>query len=310
MIINRDNEIPLRFSGHETFTLRVPWISKAVKAIEAGINPFTDPRTGMTELGLGKNMVKALQAWTEYFGVIEHRNDKFELTSFGKEVFGKDGLDVYLEDSRTLWLLHWKASTNPRPYFAWHWFTNICPFNEFSYSEALESFKIESRKSERPLSDVTIKQHLDVFLKTYISSTIEAGVVPEDVLDCPLTSLGFIKKVGGGKSGDNRYVINCGPKESISQELFLYTLLDWLQKYFSNEETLRFFDVIMARNSPSKVFRLSEADICKRLVLLAESHPDTFQITNNANQQALQLLKNPVGKNLGSLKSIYGSKRK
>ena len=57
------------FSGHETFPLRVAWLPKAVIAVSHGKDPFSDPREGMRILGLGKNMVTALQCWSDYFVV-------------------------------------------------------------------------------------------------------------------------------------------------------------------------------------------------------------------------------------------------
>jgi len=44
--------------------------------------------------------------------VIHRRDDRWQVTDFGKIIFGANGMDPFLEDKRTLWLLHWRASTN------------------------------------------------------------------------------------------------------------------------------------------------------------------------------------------------------
>ena len=39
--------IDFSYTGHESFPLRISWLPKAVAALEAGIDPFTDPREGI-----------------------------------------------------------------------------------------------------------------------------------------------------------------------------------------------------------------------------------------------------------------------
>src|ERR1035441_2664131 len=62
-------ETAFRFSGHQTFPLRITWIPKAVAEITAGRDPLTDIDVGITQLGLGKNMVEALRCWIEAFQI-------------------------------------------------------------------------------------------------------------------------------------------------------------------------------------------------------------------------------------------------
>lgn len=64
-----------RFGGHQSFALRIAWLPKAVAAIEAGVDPLSDPLVGVVELGLGKNMVEALRCWIDAFGVARRRRD-------------------------------------------------------------------------------------------------------------------------------------------------------------------------------------------------------------------------------------------
>src|SRR4051812_25706780 len=108
-------ETTFRFSGHQTFALRIAWLPKAIGAITQGEDPLTDIDEGITKLGLGKNMVEALRCWIEAFQVAERVNDEWSLTPVGKLVFHPDGgSDPYLEDVSTSWLLHWLISTNTK----------------------------------------------------------------------------------------------------------------------------------------------------------------------------------------------------
>src|ERR1035438_3904339 len=100
-------ETAFRFSGHQTFPLRITWIPIAVAELAAGRDPLTDIDEGITKLGLGKNMVEALRCWIEAFQVANKTENRWELTPMGLLVFDpKTGADPFLEDHPTAWLLH------------------------------------------------------------------------------------------------------------------------------------------------------------------------------------------------------------
>lgn len=294
MNIENQNKERFSFSGHETFPLRVAWLPKAVAAISRGTDPFSNPREGMRILGLGKNMVIALECWSEYFGVIFRQDDCWKVTEFGESVFGANGEDPFLEDQRTLWLLHWMASTNlSRPFFAWHWLINLCHEPEFTFSEAFKAFHAETDTYPRPLSDTTLRQHLDVFLRTYVASENIAGRLPEDLLDSPLANLGFIRKFGerrGERGRDPLYSIDVQKKSLIPDELFRFCLHDWWNAYAKDDQTVLFSSVAFGRCSPGRVFRMPEAEVRDRLVLLAQNLPKEFTVLEGANQRVIQRL--------------------
>ena len=111
----------MKFSGHQTFPLRISWLPKAVEAFVAGEDPLTNPEKGIVDLGLGKNMVTALRFWVDAYNVATYANSKWTMTQFGDLVFNPDsGADPFLEDPATAWLLHWQISTRRNdPLFAW-----------------------------------------------------------------------------------------------------------------------------------------------------------------------------------------------
>jgi hypothetical protein len=282
------------FSGHETFPLRVAWLPKAVLAVSQGKNPFSNPREGMRILGLGKNMVMALECWSEYFGVIVRLDGRWQVTDFGESIFGTNGEDPFMEDQRTLWLLHWRASTNSsRPFFAWHWLANLWHEPGFTLSEALRAFQSEADSYSRSLSETTLRQHLDVFLRTYVASESIAGRLPEDMLDSPLSSLGFVRKFGerrGERGRDPLFSIDVQKKNSISNELFRFCVHDWWNRFAGDDQTVLFSNIAFGRCSPGRVFRMPEAEVRDRLVLLAQNRPKEFTVSEGANQRIIQRL--------------------
>src|SRR6267142_7026468 len=92
-------ESAFRFSGHQTFPLRIAWIPKAVAEIMRGCDPLSNIDEGITKLGLGKNMVEALRCWIEAFQIANRVDAIWSLTPIGKVIFHPEvGLDPYLED--------------------------------------------------------------------------------------------------------------------------------------------------------------------------------------------------------------------
>ena len=50
-----------KYSGHGTFPCRYAWLPKAVLALKANPNLFSDVDEAMVELGVGKQMVRAIR---------------------------------------------------------------------------------------------------------------------------------------------------------------------------------------------------------------------------------------------------------
>src|SRR5262245_10370932 len=103
-----------RFSGHQSFALRIAWIPKAVRQINAGKDPLTNSDHGIATLGLGKNMVESLRCWIEAFDIARRdtSSGRWVLTDIGNLIFGVQGFDPDLDDPSTPWILHWLISTN------------------------------------------------------------------------------------------------------------------------------------------------------------------------------------------------------
>ncbi|MER9519369.1 DUF4007 family protein [Mesorhizobium sp. M0614] len=259
-----------RFSGHESFACRYAWLPKAYRAISKNPAIFFDEEQAMVELGVGKNMVRSLRFWVDVMGVASPTGDKqHQLTDFGHAVFAADGLDPYLEDARTLWLLHWNTSSKSSPaLFAWHYLIGQWPYPEFTRTEALQAFKRQSAKLGHKHSDVTLSQHLDVFIHTYHATT-GGKISVEDSLDGPLVPLNLLmptgeRRVEGGR-WETVFSFRREAKPEITQGLFEYCVLDFWDRSSPDENTLGLRSVASAPGSPGQVFKLNEEDVRGRL---------------------------------------------
>jgi hypothetical protein len=146
--------VNFRFSGHQSFALRIAWIPKVVRQINAGKDPLTNSDDGIATLGLGRNMVESLRCWIEAFNIArrDSASGRWVLTDIGNRIFGPEGFDPDLDDPSTPWVLHWLISTNSTNRF-WAW---ECMFNrwgtEFTAAEVLDVFTRQATPSEAYLS--------------------------------------------------------------------------------------------------------------------------------------------------------------
>jgi hypothetical protein len=299
-----------RFSGHQTFPLRITWIPKVVAQIANGRDPLTDIDEGITQLGLGKNMVEALRCWIEAFQVAQRTERGWELTPIGSLVFDPEqGLDPYFEDVTTAWLLHWLITTNTQaPFFAWECMFNRWPSTEFSASQVVEVFQKESSKTLRPASAVTIRQHWEVFLHSYRRPLSERG---EDHLDSAMSVLRLIQKFGERPNAAGKwetlYSFDLGRKRAIPEQLFAYFLHDWWNREYPNEGTTALREIVMGEHSPGRLLKMQESEIVQRVTDLASRYPKVFQIIESTNLRQLHRLH--VSDGLNDLKSAFRTPR-
>ncbi len=303
-----------RFSGHETFPCRYTWLPKAVIGLRKNPHVFSHDDDAMVALGVGKNMVRAIRFWAEAAEVtvpgINH--DGLEISRFGETIFDTGGHDVFLENIQTLWLIHWKFSTNvQQPLFAWHFLLNFWHRSDFTSSEILAALAIEAQRAGKKLSPVTLENDFTTFLHTYIPTRGKKGEVMEDNLDCPLVELELIQVVGErAHSETNRresiYSFRIEEKPEISPELFIYCLEDYWSKYHKNEKTLSFREVAVGTGSPGQVFKLPEKDIRERLEMLEKHSNGAFAYQESAAIQ--QVIRHRPRSIYDLLNHIYQSK--
>lgn len=308
-----DKQSIYRISGHETFPCRYAWLPKAVKGLRDNPTLFSDESNAMVSLGVGKNMIRSIRFWSLASGItrVETKCRGLSLTTLGTSLLGERGLDPYLEDIRTLWLIHWNLSTNRQnPLLAWDYLLNRWYEPELVPSAAIKALQKEAQKHDSTPSPVTIEQHFDTFIHTYIPTRGHKENVLEDNLDCPLVELDLISKVGerdvDPSSGKREpiYGFRREEKSEITPELFVYCLNDFWSRYHSAESTITLKEVTYGHGSPGQIFKLPEDDIRARIDELARKPHGFFKYLETANQQYIQ--KHGDHNKIELLKNIYG----
>ena len=190
-----------KLSGHETFPLRYGWLKKAYDAV-ADASDLESKRStfladdAIAHFGVGKNMVASMRHWAAAVGVIEDTGGRASTTQLGDRLFSDDGLDPFMEDPSTTWLIHWNLCSNP---FKTTWFWAFNHFSAESFDREMLIKGLEKLANERGWTRAaasTIKSDVACFVRTYVPRTPSRKTSHEDALESPLTELGLIRPVG------------------------------------------------------------------------------------------------------------------
>lgn len=315
-----DSVATFKFSGHETFACRYAWLPKAAQAVSVDGSILTSAREddAMVELGAGKNMVRSIRFWAEAADVIRPTGACHEPSTFGRELLvgtpETAPLDPYLEDIQTLWLLHWKLSTNPRAQiFAWDFLMNEFLEPELYASAAIRAFqKALPAASHKEISSASLEQLYDVFLHTYVPTRGRKGEVKEDNLDSPFIELDLLRHTGFTQASlhsgrpEPKFAFRHEDKAEIGDSLFAYCLNAYWKRRSSSPETreltIPLHIVANGHGSPGQIFKIPEADIRKRLLAIEDETDGLFHYDESAAVPAV------VRRNAADdlpLKSVY-----
>jgi hypothetical protein len=252
-------------------------------------------------------MVRSIRFWLQATGVAEPgRNGQYSITPFGNALLAEH--DPFLEDIRTLWLIHWRISTDmASPLLAWDVLLNRWHDPEIVQSRVVPFLLQEAIRHNDNVSHATVEQHFDTFLHTYVPTRGRKGEVIEDNLDCPLVELELMQRAGDRiaetPSGRNEpaYAFRRDDKPDITPELLVYCLNDFWDRRHPNEQTLAVREVAHGHGSPGQVFKLPEEDVRQRLEQLARHTNGAMEYAESANvpqvrrprkQQSDKLLRN------------------
>lgn len=271
----------------------------------------------MVQLGVGKNMVRSARFWAESTGVIEPSADGHVPTDLGNILFQgrhnekrgifEEGLDPYLEDIQTLWLLHWKLATNPRSLiFAWDFLLNRFQEPELYASSVIRAFSKEL--IQLSISRGSLEQLWEVFLHSYVPTRGRKGEVREDNLDCPLVELGLLLPTGSTESSlhpgrvEAKYAFRREEKPEIGNSLFAFCFHEFWQNQHSGEKSIPLHLVANGHGSPGQAFKIPEPEIRCRLLGIEEYTGGAFAFEESA---AIPRVVRREGAELPTIEDIY-----
>ena len=154
------------------------------------------------------------------------------------------------------------------------------------------------------VSNTTIKNDVACFIRTYAARQPTGKTGHDDALESPLTELGLIKTIGD-KDGF-RFVR--GPKATLTDSVFVYTLLDFWSRYSADANTLSFEAIAYEPGSPGRVFALEENDVVDRLTVIEDLTEGKLRWSEAAGlKQVVRTIDIDEATKLQYLFSDYGS---
>jgi len=268
----------LSFSGHETFACKIYWLKKGYDFVKAD-KKFTND-DAVVDLGVGKNMVASIRFWLKAFGIV---NDSDKLTDFANFIFdNENGVDPYLEDQLTLWLLHYQLIKNERASIY------SLVFNQFR-RERIEFTKEHLKHFVNRIGGIegsvpnpnTLENDVRVFLSNYINQkTSEIEESYNNILQELSLITGF-KQLDDNDHLIDWYQFNLQAKD-IPVEALLYVILDNL----SYGQSISLSQLANDPHSLGNVFLLTEGNLIN---LLKQITGEYANYTETAGNQVLQL---------------------
>ena len=271
-----------KFSGHDSFPCRQFWLKKGYDFIMNG-GRFSDD-DAIVKLGVGKNMVSAIQFWMRSFGLLDENR---ELTQIAHFLLGEDGRDPFLEDIGTLWLLHYLLVST-----GWATVYQLV-FNEFRKQRVeftrgqLINYLIRITDETTRASRRTLRTDVDVLIRTYVRPTGRSRNPENDFLSL-LIDLDLMQGVGRPHAeGGTVYRIESKDWAFLPTEIVLFAILRQNQGH-----SLSLSRLMADPDNVGNVFALHRDGLQRHVETIAHQWPQaTF--TDDAGIKELQFIQRP-----------------
>lgn len=268
----------LSFSGHETFACKIYWLKKGYDFVKAGKKFTSDD--AVVDLGVGKNMVVSIRFWLKTFGIIDELD---ELTDFADFIFdNENGVDPYLEDQLTLWLLHYKLVKNERASIYSLVFNHFRRERIEFTKEHLKHFVNRTSGIEGTVPNpTTLENDTRVFLSNYVNQKVSEIEESYNNILQELSVITSFKQLDDNDHLLDWYQFNLQSKD-IPVEGLLYVVLD----HSNYGQSISLTNLANDPHSLGNVFLLTEGNLINLLKQIPEEYA-TY--TETAGIQVLQV---------------------
>lgn len=275
----------LSFSGHESFYCKHFWLKKGYDFIKSN-KKFSEDQA-VVDLGVGKNMVSAINFWVKAFDIINSNDSSTEIADY---LFSENGKDPFIEDIGTIWLLHYHLVQKERASI-YNLVFNKFRLERFEFTKMqLHNFlKRECQESGAQYNKNTVDKDINVFLKNYVKPDAEKINVEEDFVGL-LMDLNLIQayqRTGPDNKKVDWYKIESDERIELPCQIVLYSILN--NTNYGSSITFR--ELLTEPNSPGLVFCLNAEGLHNKIEEIANHYSD-ITFTETAGNQVLQLNEN------------------
>ncbi len=271
----------MRFSGHETFSIREGWLYKGLHMLIDEPDKLHDPRAA-DYLGVGSNMAKSIRHWlqaTELAQPHPEQRGRLEPTDFARVVFEHD---PYFIETATWWLLHINLISTPIYADTWYWFFNSFNLERFDRSVVVENLRQYIQLgNKRAVSVNTLERDVACLLSSYSRSIPADHGDPEEARDCPFRDLGLLSHY----RSSGYYQMHHRPKP-IPPCVFGYCLSKAYEDAGKGDIAVQ--RLIRDPGGPGRAFVLTSESLYETLVHVMNSYDD-IRIHGHAGQRAVSV---------------------
>lgn len=257
----------MRFKAHESFFIRKGWLYKGLKNIRETPNLFSDKGANATDiLGIGTNMVRSLRYWLQATGLSAENTSgaRFQTPTPLADVIWQ--YDKYMEEIGTLWLLHYKLSTNKWDATAWYYFFNEFNMKEFAKDDYVGMLESYVQINGETAATTSIDSDFDCVMQTYVSriKSNPEKVHPESNIDCPLGELNLVDIVDKKK----KIYRKAAPKNGTLNPMILLAVI--IDNVVDNKE-IKINAILTDKGNAGKVFNLDIIGLTEMLYELQKT---------------------------------------
>lgn len=279
----RFNPKTIHFGGHETFQLRYSWLTKGYRHVSLDSDFFKKENFHQI-LGVGMNMGLSIKFWLKSFKIIDYKS--FGVTKIGQKIFDeKKGIDPYLEDDSTIWLLHWLLCSNPRATLFYYFFNNFHKpdFTRDELFKDLGDFLTKNVEDKKIPALATLKKDTQLITRMYGSNGNK-----EDSIDSPMSSLNLIFNL----KSLNKFRSLISDKSELSKYIIAFALTEFMNS--ENLVSLPLNNLMYANDSTcsiGSIFRITENGLINKLEELTQEFSSEFQIRESSGINQFFMLK-------------------
>lgn len=258
--------IKLQFSGHESFICKHFWLKKGYDFINNKGN-FND-ELAVIELGVGKNMVTSISYWLKAYGILDSQG---EISELGEFLFhNKKGMDPYIENLTTVWLLHHALIKTNKASVYNLFFTEFRKGRtDFTKTQLLNFIKRKLEdEDQKNINENTIAADIGVFIRSYLKPAYkETKIDIEEDFSGLLIDLDLMKSytsLDAEEKSLDWYQVESKLQIDLPAEVVLFSILD----NESYGKSVSFKELLIGHNSPGSLFALSDEGLYNKINII------------------------------------------
>ena len=253
----------LHFSGHDTFICKHFWLKKGYDFLQKNDN-FNDENKAVIDLGVGKNMVTAISYWLRAFNIIDNTNKPTEI---GQYIFhNRNGMDPYLEDLGTIWLLHsYLIKTSKASIYNLFYNEFRKGRFEFTREQLINFIKRKLEGLNQKATSTTLTTDVSVFIRSYLKPDLKGNKIDvEDDFSNLMIDLELMTSYQSENAEGREvewYKVESKERVDLPYQIILFSILD--NDGYGN--SISFRELLGGINSPGSVFALNETGLYNKI---------------------------------------------